>query len=400
MNKLVLILLLSVPMISVAAISPRTYNALNDLQEALSLAVDNKQYSEIESGIEELLNGLQGNALGQALALQLQAQLKDAQGEPKEALSSLKKAYALKGLDTTTKAQIGTSLAYMYFSQGDYSNAILILESYIKGLKKEPSGTILALTAMSYFGLDDYSTGLPYIEKACEISVKPNESWLANAFAANYKLNDLKRAIYYTNLLVLNFPEKPEYWLQKTGLHQSLEEYEKAALSSSLSNQQGYLTKESEFFNLGVLMASAGAPYEVAVTLERAIDLSLIESSEKVERLLMQAWVQSKEMPSAIKSLRAIYIKYNDPKDGVLLANYLMDAELWVDALSVTGKLIKDKEALTEKQLGTVLLMSGVSHFRNGSIQTALVDLGKASGLAEFSNQAKSWMNYIKQMQG
>ena len=288
----------------------------------------------------------------------------------------------------------------MYFSQGDYSNAILILESYIKGLKKEPSGTILALTAMSYFGLDDYSAGLPYIEKACEVSVKPNESWLANAFAANYKLNDLKRAIYYTNLLVLNFPEKPEYWLQKTGLHQSLEEYEKAALSSSLSNQQGYLAKESEFFNLGVLMASAGAPYEVAVTLERAIDLSLIESSEKIERLLMQAWVQSKEMPNAIKSLRAIYFKYNDPKDGVLLANYLMDAELWVDALSVTGKLMEAKEALTEKQLGTVLLMSGVSHFRNGNIQTALVDLGKASGLAEFSNQAKSWMNYIKQMQG
>ena len=147
-------------------------------------------------------------------------------------------------------------------------------------------------------------------------------------------------------------------------------------------------------------MASAGAPYEVAVTLERALDLSLIESSEKIERLLMQAWVQSKEMPNAIKSLRAIYFKYNDPKDGVLLANYLMDAELWVDALSVTGKLIVAKEALTEKQLGTVLLMSGVSHFRNGNIQTALVDLGKASGLAEFSNQAKSWMNYIKQMQG
>jgi hypothetical protein len=44
--------------------------------------------------------------------------------------------------------------------------------------------------------------------------------------------------------------------------------------------------------------------------------------------------------------------------------------------------------------------MRGVSLYRQGETQQAMISLGKASGLKESASQAKSWMNYIKQMQG
>ncbi len=383
-----------------ATISPRTYNALNDLQEAVSAAVTVEQYAEIEKDLIELRAGLQGNALGEALTLQIIAQLNDAQGFNNKAIEALKIAYALKDLDASTKGQIGTSLAYMYFSQGEFDNAIVILQGHIAQQKKEISPTIFALLAMSYFSIDDFIQGLPYIEKACETAKTPNESWLANAFAANYKLNNLERAIYYTDLLIFNYPEKADYWNQKTGLHQSLENYNKAALISNLSHSQGYLTKQAQLFNLGILMASAGAPYEVAVSLEKAINESLIARSEKIDRLLMQAWVQSKEMTNARASLKGLFQQYEKPKDGMLLVNYLMDAELWLESIVISNKLLGAKKTLTDKQLGSVLLMRGVSLYRQGETQEAMISLGKASGLKESASQAKSWMNYIKQMQG
>lgn len=402
MRIVLFISLLVYSLASFSSISPRTYNALNDLQASLAEATSQEQYQDIKSDLLELKQSLKGNSLGLALTLQILAQLYDIQGDAGAAIASLKTAFALKGLDDSTKAQLGTSLAYMYFSQGEFHNSILILKDFVENSKQDVSANVLALLAMSYFSIENFKQGLPLIERACKISKKPNESWLANAFAASYKLGDLKKSIFYTDQLVYNFPDKADYWNQKVGLHQTLEDYEQAAIISSLSHRQGYLSKEAQFFNLGVLMASSGAPYEVATTLNKALESGLLERTEKITRLLMQAWLQSKEISKATNELSYLYKEYKKPKDGILLVNYLMEGEKWKQALQVSESLVKlpISKAFTEKQKGSVLLMEGVSLYRNGNTEKALIALGKASVLKDSSSQAKSWMSYIKQMEG
>lgn len=387
---------------SFSSISPRTYNALNDLQASLAEAATPKEFQEIKNDLLELKQSLSGNALGLALTLQILAQLQDVQGDAEAAINSLKTAFAIKGLDSNTKGQLGISLAYMYFSQGQYNNSILVLNDHLNSSKKDVSANVLALLAMSYFSIEDFQQGLPLIEKACKIAKTPNESWLANAFAASYKLGDLEKAMLYTDQLVYNFPDKADYWNQKVGLHQSAEQYKQAAIIGNLSYRQGYLTKEAQLYNLGILMASSGAPYEVAVTLDQALSEKVLNRSEKVARLLMQAWLQAKEIDKAIIELKLLYSEYNKPKDGVLLVNYLMEAERWTEALDISASLavLPTSEEYTVKQKGAALLMMGVSYYRNGQVDKALIALGKASGIKDSSSQAKSWMSYIKQMEG
>jgi tetratricopeptide (TPR) repeat protein len=385
-----------------AAISPRIYNALNDFQQQISEVKIDSDYLEIELALTELAADLKGNVLGSALTLQLLAQLSEAKGEPSIALKYLDKAYALPGLDDVTKGQVGMSLAFMYFSQGQFKNSITILEDRISVSKKEVSPNVMALLAMAYFSIDEFKKGLPHIERACQLSKTANESWLANAFAASYKLNDINKALKYTNELIVNFPEKSDYWNQKIGLHQSIEQYRVAANVSNLSFGQGYLSKPSQMFNLGILMASEGAPYEVAMLLTEAVADNRLESTQKVSRLIMQAWVQAREMNNARQALADLFVNFKQVKDGVLLSNYQMDAELWAGAISTTGRLLSSNyvEQLTEKQKGAVLLIRGVSQFNAGSVREALVSMGKASGISTSADQAKSWMIYIKQMQG
>ncbi|MFT6259930.1 MAG: hypothetical protein ACJAYK_000650 [Crocinitomicaceae bacterium] len=396
------IFLLSLSINLQAAISPRIYNALNDFQQQLLEVKVNSDYLEIELSLIELESDLKGNVLGSALTLQLLAQLNESKGEPLVALKYLNKAYTLPDLDDVTKGQIGMSLAFMYFSQGQFKNSITILEDRISVSKKEVSPNVMALLAMAYFSIDEFDKGLPYIERACQLAKIPNESWLVNAFAASYKLNDINKALKYTNELILNFPEKADYWNQKIGLHQSIEQYRIAANVSNVSFGQGYLTKQAQMFNLGILMASEGAPYEVATLLTSAVEGNRLESTQKVSRLIMQAWVQAREMANARQALTGLFVNFNQVKDGVLLANYQMDAELWVDAISITGSLLSPAyvKELTEKQKGAVLLIRGVSQFNAGSVREALVSMGKASVIESSANQAKTWMVYIKQMQG
>ncbi len=396
------ILMLSLSLNLQAAISPRIYNALNDFQQQLSEVEADADYLPIEQGLMQLEADLTGNSLGSALTLQLLAQLKEASGKPLKALNYLDKAYALPGLDQVTKGQVGMSLAVMYFSQGQFENSITILEERINVSKKEVSPNVMALLAMAYFSLDEFAKGLPHIERACELAASANESWLANAFAASYKLNDLNKALNYINELIFNFPEKSDYWNQKIGLHQVLERYKDAAIVSNASYSQGYLSKPSQLFNLGVLMASEGAPFEVATVLTAAIADNRLEKTEKVLRLIMQAWIQAREMGNARQVMAELFVEYKQVKDGVLLANYQMDAELWGDAISSTNSLLSQVyvDDLSAKQKGAVLLIRGVSQFNAGMVREALVSMGKASGIESSASQAKSWMLYIKQMQG
>lgn len=391
-------LLLTLSFLAHSTISPRTYNALNDIQEALADQPDSQALKELENELLDLSNGLKGNSTGLALTFQILAQVKDAQGLEKDALKYIKSAYHLPDLNDDTKAQLAISLGYLYYAQEQYKDTIELFNKYIEDSKEEPSATVYALLAGAYFAVEQFSEGLPHIEKACELTDQPKEQWLNNAFSANYREKRYKRALKYANDLVFHFPHQKQYWTQKAAIHQFFEEYSDAAAVTELSYKQGYLDKEGQFFNLGVLLASEGAPYEVAIAIENAIAEKIIAPTEKINRLLSMAWVQAKEYGKAKLVLSGLFKLYKDKKDGLQLLGYEIDDENWNASIQLSQSLMN--LSLTSKEKGNVLLMLGVAQYKNGSKQKALVSLGKASAINTSASQAKSWMSYIKQMEG
>lgn len=382
---------------SFSSISPRIYNALNEIQEALSQEPNSEDLKELESELLDLSEGLKGNSTGLALTFQILAQVKDAQGDERAALKFIKSAYALPKLESTTKSQLAMSLGYLYYAQEQYQETIDLLESHIKSFDQELSGTHFALLAGAYFALEKYKEGLPHIEKACELSKSPKEQWLSNAFSANYRLGKYQKATKFINQLVYFFPEKEQYWQQKAALHQQLEQFDAAALVTELSHKQGYIKKETQFLNLGILLATYGAPFEVAVSIEDALENNKVESSERLLRLLSMAWIQAKEIERAKYVLKKLYKNYQQEKDGLQLLSYLIDDQNWDDAISVIQRL--QAQDLSKKQKGRVWLMKGIAQYRLGDSRAAKVSLGKASAIKEVASQAKSWISYINQMQ-
>jgi lipopolysaccharide biosynthesis regulator YciM len=381
-----------------ATISPRTYNALNEIQESLAEQPTTEELKELEEELLTLSEGLTGNSTGLALTFQILAQVKDSQGLEKEALKYIKSAYYLPDLNDDTKSQLAVSLGYLYYAQEQYQDTVELFNTYIKNSKKDVSATVYALLAGAYFAQEKFSEGLPHIEKACELADTPKEQWLNNAFSANYRQKNYRRALKYANDLVFHFPHKKQYWTQKASIHQFFEEYSKAASITELSNKQGYLEKESQYFNLGVLLASEGAPFEVATSIENAINSGTIKSTEKIERLLSMAWVLAKEYEKAKLVLTKLFNSYQDKKDGLQLLSYEIDDESWERSIELSNQLMELE--LSSKEKGNVLLMKGISLYRSGNPKQALINLGKASAIDSISSQAKSWMNYIKQMEG
>ncbi len=378
-----------------ASISPRIYNALNDIQEKINEEPNADTTKALNEELNELLEDLSGNNLGLALTYQTLFQLKVYEEKEKEGRSYLNKALALKDLNKDTINQIRSMLAYSHFNAGEYIPAINELKTIIKESEKV-SPNIYALLAAAYYSIEDFKTGLPYIEKACELTDTPKEAWLQMAFSGNYQLKDMNRALLYVNQLVYNYPDKKDYWQQKSALHQILEDYTKASVTKELAYKKGFMEKEGDFISLGQLLASQGEAYKVALALEEALNKQLIEKSEKILNLYFQAWLQAKEIEKARTSLAELFNLFQDKDDGYQLLQYYIDGELWSNADLLATKLLSMD--LEDKQKGKVYLYHGMVKYNLGDIREALKLLGKSTAFENSSSQAKSWMNYIKQM--
>jgi len=383
-------------------LSPRIYNKLTDIQKKINEQPSRAQRLEINHQLIKLAENLQGNVLGLAFTWQTHAQLKLLNSDYPQANRLLAKAIKLKGLDSATQLQLKSFYAQVLFIQNQYQDVINILTSLINTDGFKPSASVSSFLAAAYYSIEDYKQGLPYIVQAITLSnaqqsSEPKEAWLQMAFSGYYQLKNYPKALHYSHLLLLNYPHKKEYWQQKTGLHQLMEDYPSAAGSKALSYKQHLLMTESDYISLAQLLARQGNAFKVATALERAMQEKHIETTEKSLRLMQQAWLQAKEMKKTQQALGVLFKYYQQPKDGIRLMRYLVDGEQWTAALNIVKKL--QAMPLTENQQGNVLLLKGICQFKNGRTRLALNVLSKAAAIKVTSSQAKGWMNYIKQLQ-
>ena len=379
------------------SLSPRTYNQLNDIQQSINQQPAGELRLQLSAKLDELAQNLEGNSLGLALTWQTHAQLHLLGEDYDKASKYLSRAIQLQGLDGATLFQLKAFYAQTLFTAEKYAGVIEVLTGVIAAADYKASAAVHSLLAAAYYSLDNINDGLPHIVKACQLAGKPKAAWLQMAFSGYYQQKNYAQALAYSNQLVLNFPAKKDYWRQKAGMHQLLEDYAAAAGSKELSYTLGFIVKESDYINLGQLLASQGNPYKVAAALETAMNSGQLAASEKSLRLMHQAWLQAKEIDKARATLQRLFVAFKHQKDGLRLMHFLVDAEHWQQAI-VIGKALHAL-ALTQKQRGSVLLLDGICQYRLGNTRLALNALSKAMVIETSASQAKGWMVYINQLQ-
>lgn len=379
-----------------AGLSPRAYRQLNDLQLAVTEAKTDEQRIELKGKLLELKSDLAYNATGLALTLQTLAQLSYIDNDSVAAITYLNEALLITNLDKVIYLQIASYLSQILFNTGKYEETIAVLESVISKRAPEDLAFDYALLAASFYSLNKIEDGLPYIEKAITLKESPKEAWLQMAFSGNVQIKNYNSAISAVNRLIYNYPQKKEYWLQKSSVHQLRGEFDVASYTKELAYTQGHVTSDSDFINLGQLLASQGDPYKVAKLLEHEIERGQLERSEKIQRLIYSAFLEAKEIPLAIRAMMIAYESYKNKSDGLLLSQYLVENELWSEGLDVLMGLLAMRNSLQE-QLGEVYFLLGVCQFRLGESKNALISFGKSTEFPRSSSKAKSWMSYVKQ---
>lgn len=396
------------------SLSPKTYQALNDIQ---ALLTDSK-FAEVEEGLKDLEENL-SPGFGLALTYQIHAQLFLAQENSKQALSYFNKALALDAMKAGQAVSLATNVAQLYLADSQVDEAITVLQGRIEAAEKEKvnsTNSMAFITLGSAFQLkQDFKNAIIWLRQGIERSKQPRENWLQMLMAAHYQIKQYPEAITVLNQLITMNETKEEYWLQQASLHQMLNKPKDALKVLQLANVRNILIKEDGLIILVQLLITEGVPERAGRILQDLIEKKKIEITEDNWKLLASAWLQSRERKQAIDAFIdaaefSLQTANDSLKESDLITGkqeaaklYYRSAQLQFDESefdAAASSFAKARElGLTGKKVGLSLLMQGNAYFELEEYQNAKVYFSKALEEPSSTNSAKAWLDYMQQLE-
>jgi tetratricopeptide (TPR) repeat protein len=396
------------------SLSPKTYQALNDIQTLLT----EEKFSEVEEGLKDLEENLTPG-FGLALTYQIHAQLYLTQENSQQALVYFNKALALEAMKAVQAVSLATNVAQLYLADGQLDEAVAVLQTRVGAAEKEKQGSTNAMafiTLASAFQLkQDYHRSIVWLKRGIERAKQPRENWLQMLMAAHYQLKQYPEAIVVLDQLIVLNEQKEEYWLQQASLHQMLNQPKEALKVLQLANIRNVLVKEDGLIILVQLLITQGVPERAGRILLGLLEQEKIELNEDNWKLLASAWLQGRERKQAINAfIKAAEFSLLQSKEGSIKNDtmksklaaaklYYRSAQLQFDESDFSAAAANFAKAralgLQGRKVGLSLLMQGNAYFELEEYVNAKVYFSKALKEASSTNSAKAWLDYMQQLE-
>lgn len=401
MAFLVVLMLSSLSTFAIAAkssnqsLSPKTYQALNDIQALLA----ESKFAEVEEGLKDLEENL-NPGFGLALTYQIHAQLFLAQENSTQALNYFNKALALDAMKATQAVSLATNVAQLYLAEGQVDEAIDVLQQRIEAAEVEKPGSTIAMAYISlgsaYQLKQNFKNAIISLQQGIARTDKPRENWLQMLMAAHYQLKQYAEAAAVLDQLIVINESKEEYWLQQASLYQMMNQPKEALRVLQLANVRNILVKEDGLIILVQLLIMEGVPERAGRILLDLLEQSKIEITEDNWKLLASAWLQSRERKQAIEA-------FTQAAELSLTPDlFYRSAQLQFDESDFTGAIhsfTRSRElGIDGKKVGLSLLMQGNAYFELEDYVKAKVFFSKALKEPGSTNAAKAWLDYMQQL--
>lgn len=396
------------------SLSPKTYQALNDIQTLLSEG----KYVEVEEGLLDLEENLTPG-FGLALTYQIHAQLFLSKEDSPQALNYFNKALDLEAMKAVQAVSLATNVAQLYLADGQVGEAIGVLKTRIEAAeveKAESTNAMAFITLGSAYQLkQDYKNAIIWLKQGIARAKEPRENWLQMLMAAHYQLKNYASAIAVLDQLIVINESKEEYWLQQASLNQMLNKPKEALKVLQLANVRGILVKEDGLIILVQLLITQGVPERAGRILLELLEQERIELNEDNWKLLASAWLQGRERKQAIQAFlkaadyslqQSKLAETKDEKNNAKLAAaklFYRSAQLQFDESDFKGAVSSFAKAreygINGKKMGISLLMQGNAYFELKDYVSARVYFSKALKEASSNSGARSWLDYMEQLE-
>lgn len=315
------------------------------------------------------------------------------------AIESFEKVIAEVAIPEPLRLSTLYSLAQLSMQQQKYSETLAYLKQWQQVNTKALTGDQHILFAQVYYQDKQFAPSLASINKAIDEALfknkLPKENWLILQRANYFELKQPKKVTEVLEALV-KYYEKPEYWLQLSGMYGEIGQEDKQLAAMETAWQAGYVTKPQDLITLAQLYRFNGVPYKAATLLNDTISEGKIVANERHYEMLAQSFLAAKNDQEAIPALiKASEINDSGKFDAQLAQAYL-NTEQWHLAIKSADSALKrggiDRE-------GDMHLVIGMSYFNLEQFEQSLEALKDAQQIASSAKVASQWYKYVKREQ-
>ena len=347
--------------------------------------------------------------------------------------------------------------AYVYFSEGQYSQALdsyrklmnepestiplrtgallsmgqlsMVQENYDQGIKyilqwmdevEKVTAQAWSFLGQAYYAKEDYRKSFSSIEKAIKLAeeegYKPRENWYV-IMAAN--INELKDEIGEEKALLqqidiyeilVNLYPKKQYFIQLGGSYGQLGRERDYMITLKAAYLKDFLNKESEYLALAQLLLLNKNPYWAADVLvsgqkkmitivdeeteEETIE-PVVKDTEKNLKLLADSWRMAQEIDKAIPILERSAEMSKDGNSYVILGNLYLSEDRVEQAIRAINKGLEKGDI---KNLSQVYLTLGQAYFELQNFEEARTNFRIAARDKKktVKTQANTWLKYTE----
>ena len=370
------------------AISERTYQRLarvHDLMEAQRYDAALKILDGIPSS--------DAKTYEKALIQQTYGYLYAGREQYRRAAEAFAQCLALAALPRSATQSVRYALAQLQLALGDDADAVTSIEQWLKAEQK-PKPEAYALAAVAFAQVGRYQEAIEYLNKAISSVDSPREIWFQQLLAVYYATERYPAAAKLLVQLIRGFPDRKNYWLQLSGIYQTLKDDAKALAVMDLAYRKGLAFTESELLNLIRYYLFMDLPYKAAVTLEHALRERRVSSSARNLVLLSDAWLQAKEISRALDALAQALARTPAPDLRLREAQLAVQIDDWPRVLAATRKI---QTAGQGELRGQALLLQGMAHFYLYQHEAALQAFETAKSFPQVRERAATWADYAAQ---
>jgi tetratricopeptide (TPR) repeat protein len=314
------------------------------------------------------------------------------QNNEAEAIKHFEQSLALESLPAKAQQGMLYSLAGLNAAEENYQNSIDTLREWFR-YEADPIPDAYMLIGSSFSEMEQYGDALPYVLKAIEKAEKPRENWYMLALAIHFQQDNFADAAEVLVRMLQYWPDNARYWEMLAGCYLELEDDKSALDTMMVSYSNGMLTKPTRIKAAAQLNMMRDTPYTAGVIVDEALTEGYLEEDEANLKMLLQAWLASREYDRAVDVINR-------------LGKFAEDGEYFLQAAQIfseTGEWDKVIENTTKALDGGLknpvdaLMLEGSAYSELGRLEDASRVFGvvRTTGDKDDRRNADSWIAFI-----
>ena len=371
------------------AMSEASAKKFNASQEAM----DEADYAKAKENLQSILDNKRASPYERAMAMTYLANVAWEEDDMAKALDYSQQAIALDAMPNEAQFNALYQVAQMYLMDEKYAESLATLEQWFSQTGSETADA-WALKGNALYRLDKFAEAAQAIERANQLSAKPNDAWNQMLLASYMEGENYAAAATAAEGILAKNPQDKDVTLTLASIYNEMEQNDKALAVLEGAYQKGLLSEGKDLKQLYQMYNYLEQPAKAAEVITAGLASGALKPDLDTYRGLGDAYSLSEDWPKAVDAYTKAVPFAQDGEMEFQRGHILIQEQDQYAEGKTAIRAALAKGGL--KREGEAWILLGNAEYETGNEAAAVAAYQKAAAFPKTKAMAESWLKNVK----